>query len=96
MQLEKGILICDINEFIITLTPPVSHNSQSRVSFLTIFTHNTRVIVWISCKKMLWVVIAINNDFTQRIVNMYICAALTDKVFQELGKQAQTIPVDKR
>jgi len=41
---------------------------------------------------MLWVVIAVNYDFTQSIVNMYISAPFTNKVFQELSEQAKTIP----
>uniref|UniRef100_A0A7C9CXQ7 Uncharacterized protein n=1 Tax=Opuntia streptacantha TaxID=393608 RepID=A0A7C9CXQ7_OPUST len=41
---------------------------------------------------MLWVVIAVNYDFTQSIVNMYVSAPFTNKVFQELSEQAKTIP----
>lgn len=41
---------------------------------------------------MFWVVIAVNDDFAQSIVNMYICASFTNKVLQELGEQAQAIP----
>lgn len=42
---------------------------------------------------MLRVVIAVNDDLAQSIVNMYISAPLTNKVLQELGEQAQAIPV---
>jgi hypothetical protein len=41
---------------------------------------------------MFWVVVAINNDFTQCIVNMYILASLTHEMLQKLCEQTKPIP----
>ena len=51
-----------------------------------------RIIVWVGCEEMFWVVVAINDNFTQCIVNMYILASLTYKMFQKLCEQTKPIP----
>ena len=45
---------------------------------------------------MLRIVVAVNNDFTQGIMYMYILASFTYKMLQELSKQAETIPMHKK
>lgn len=45
---------------------------------------------------MLWIVVAVNYDFTQSIMNMYILPSFTHKMLQELSKQAETVPATKR
>jgi hypothetical protein len=91
LQLEQRVLICDIDEFFITLSSPVSNNSKGGITFLTILAHNPGIIVRIGGEEVFWVVIAINDDFTKSIVNMYILASLTHKMFQELSEQTKSI-----
>lgn len=42
---------------------------------------------------MFWIVVAVNDDFTQSIVDMHILASLTHKMLQELREQSKSIPV---
>ena len=91
LQFEKGILICDIHQLIITLATPIRNNSQGWVSFLAIFSHNSGIIVRISCKKMLRVVVGVYDYFSKCIMHMYILTSLTDKMLQKLCKQLQPI-----
>jgi hypothetical protein len=42
---------------------------------------------------MFWVVVAVNNDFTQCIVNMYILASLAHEMLQKLCEQTKPIPL---
>ena len=44
-------------------------------------------------EKMLRIIVAVNNDFTQGIMYMYILASFTYKMLQELSKQAEMIPI---
>ena len=55
-----------------------------------------RIIVWVGFEKMLRIVVAVNNDFTQGIMYMYILDSFTYKMLQELSKQAETIPMHKK
>jgi hypothetical protein len=88
LEFEQGIFISDINKLIITLPSSVSNNSKSRISLLTIFANNTGIIIWVGCEKMLRIVVAVNDDFSQGIVHMYILASFTHKMLQELSQQA--------
>jgi hypothetical protein len=92
LQLEQRIFICDINKLFITLSSPVCHNCQGRITLLTILTHNTRIIVGVGGEEVLWIVVAVNDDFTQSIVNMNILASLTHEMLQELSEQTKSIP----
>ena len=100
IKLHLGAQTCIQNSLVdmyikcgaITLSPPISYNCQGGITFLTIFAHNPRIIVWVGSEKMFRIVVAINDDFTQCIVNMYILASLTYKMFQELCEQTKPIP----
>ena len=70
----------------------VINNGEGGITLLTIFAHNTRIIIRIGGEEVFWIIIAVYYDFTQSIVNVYILASLTHKMFQELSEQSKTIP----
>ena len=96
LEFKKRILIGHIDQLIITLTTPICNHCQCWISFLTVFSHNSRIIVRIGSQEVFWVIIGVYDYLSKCIMDMNILTSLANKMLQKLGKELQAIPGIKK
>ncbi len=78
-----------VHQGVVTVASLVSDACQVGVSLLRVLAHHQGVIVGVGGQEVLWVVVAVNDDFTQSIVHVRVMTALTHQVLQEGIQQLQ-------
>lgn len=78
LQPVKVVLVGDGKELLVALTPSslVGSESQVRVSLLTVFSDDLRIVVLIVDEEIFWVLVDVNVDLGEGIVKSWLLDTL--------------------
>lgn len=79
-----------MNQFLVTLSSFIGHTGQVGVSFLTVFAHDTTVVVGVLPQEALGVVVAVDVDLGQGIVGSRLLTTFMNTSLQPRQQQLQS------
>lgn len=83
-------VLTHMNQFLVTLSSFIGHTGQVGVSFLTVFAHDTTVVVGVLPQEALGVVVAVDVDLGQGIVGSRFLTTFMNTSLQPRQQQLQS------